>query len=173
VLNCVGHRPAEGILRAQDRNLRRKRRLEKNRADNETGHMQCLMILPTGNHSDSAMPIHLPMHRLPPSLILVRRSAADSLIPAYHDWAGLRYESGKQLAAAFRSSSINDWVLSYGLMSRRDGPGFLVRCFPTTTIQTGKYRDRKPSVQIHRPFRQHRTVAFIACLHGWDFTISV
>jgi hypothetical protein len=29
--------------------------------------------------------------------------------PVYHDWAGLRDKSGKQLAAAFRSSPINDW----------------------------------------------------------------
>ena len=51
-------------------------------------------------------------------------------------------------------------------MSRGNRPRFLVRRFPSTTIQTSKHGDRKPCVQIHCPFRQHRPAAFIANRHG-------
>lgn len=38
-------------------------------------------------------------------------------------------------------------------MSRRDRPRFLICCFPTTTIKTGKYGDRQSGIQIDCSFR--------------------
>jgi len=50
-------------------------------------------------------------------------------------------------------------------MSGGKRPGFLIRSFPTTTVQTSKHGDRKPGVQIHCPFRQHCSAAFVTCPH--------
>ncbi len=52
-----------------------------------------------------------------------------------------------------------------GLVSRRDRPRFLIRCFPTATVQTRKHCDRQSSIQIHCSFWKHRSMAFIAGLH--------
>ena len=75
----------------------------------------------------------------------------------------------KAASAAFCSSYVSGLGSAImRSMSGRDWPRFLVRCFPATTIQTGKHGDRKSSVQIHRPLRQHRSAALITCLHRLD-----
>jgi len=58
------------------------------------------------------------------------------------------------------------------LMPCRDRSRFLVRCFATTAIQTGKHGDRKSGIQIHRPFKQHRAAAFIASFHDGTLALS-
>lgn len=55
-------------------------------------------------------------------------------------------------------------------MSRRERSRFGVRCLATTTVQTRKHGDRQPGIQIHRPFGQHRSSAFVTSFHGVTLT---
>ncbi len=57
-------------------------------------------------------------------------------------------------------------------MSGRERSRFRVRCLSTTTIQARKHGDRQPRIQIHRPFGQHRSSAFVTSLHGSTLTLS-
>jgi hypothetical protein len=56
-------------------------------------------------------------------------------------------------------------------MSGRERSRFRVRCLSTTTVQACKHCDRQSGIQIHRPFGQHRSSAFITRLHRATLTL--